>query len=408
MPTVTISPGNFSAHPYNPPPTAPGWPPSGGAPPGSGPLGAVPVRRGSGAEAMAAVLISLILLIFMMLSLVNPLTPLGEDDSPFNSLVEFLFGGVWYIVVGFALCLRRRGVAGSAVVLLFFAPYVLPYAIAFSQNDSLRVNTDGRFTMMIFFATIISVVLFGVFVMRLIGGSGGAGVPSNALQLSEAALAYCLVNVIIGLFEGVRVLMGSPLHGAGVANADIPPTLMVVYVCCIIALIMGIGAIVVLKARRSRGVYAGLLSGQTALWAVTIILNCVRLVNDVYHRFYPAVMMPNIIVGIIVLLFALMAWAPSAEQWFAGIPAPGVNFGAPVMAAAPAPVAVPQQIVGADGRMYTVMAAAPAPMMGGAPGVAGGAFAPAAPPASFPQAAAPAAPPPVGYGSSSGPAPSST
>ncbi len=98
------------------------------------------------------------------------------------------------------------------------------------------------------------------------------------------------------------------------------------------------------------------------------------------------------------------------------------------MVAAPAPVAAPQQVLGADGRVYTVMAAAPAPVMGGAPGLAGGAFAPAAPPAQFPQAAAPsapavpsgaaapapapssqsAAPPPVGYGSSSGPAPSST
>ena len=107
-------------------------------------------------------------------------------------------------------------------------------------------------------------------------------------------------------------------------------------------------------------------------------------------------MVPGIIVGVIVLVFALMAGAPSVGQWFAGVPTPvagmltpGVNFGGPVMVAAPAPVAAPQQVLGADGRVYTVMAAASAPVMGGAPGLAGGAFAPAAPPAQFPQAAAP-------------------
>ena len=111
-------------------------------------------------------------------------------------------------------------------------------------------------------------------------------------------------------------------------------------------------------------------------------------------------MMPGIIVGVIVLVFALMSWASSVGQWFAGAPDAGVNSGGPVMVMAPAPVAVPQQIMGADGRMYTVMAA-PAPMMGGAPG-----FTPAASPAPFPQTAAPsapaapsgaAAPPPAGH-----------
>ena len=187
--------------------------------------------------------------------------------------------------------------------------------------------------------------------------------------------------------------------------------MMAVYTCYLIALITGIGAIVVLRPRRSRGIYAGLLAGQAILWAAAVALNHVWLVNDVYHRFYPAVMLPRIVVAVIVLVFALMAGGPSVGQWFAGvpapvagIPAPGVNvggpvFGGPVMAAAPAPAAVPQQIVGADGRMYTVMAPAPAPMMGGAPGFAGGAFAPAAAPAPFPQAAAPSASTKIGRAS---------
>lgn len=401
MNAVTVSPGNFSTPVYNPPPTAPGWPPSGGA---------APARRGSGAEAMAAVLAGLALMNFIALYIQNPYQPLFGDGALARFIIEFLFGGIWCIIVGLALCLRHRAVAGSAVALLFFVPYVTMHAINVTQDDYVSVDDKIEFVVVVLFSTLTAVVLFGAFIMNLLGGPRGAGAPSKPLQLSEAALAYCMVAAVISLFNGIHALMGYPLLGRGVMETDIPPMMMAVYACDAISLILGIGAIVVLRPRRSRGAYAGLLAGQAIFWAAAVALNYVWLVNDVYHRFYPAVMVPGTIVAVIVLVFALMAGAPSVGQWFAGvptpvagIPAPGVNFGGPVMAAAPAP----QQILGADGRMYTVMAAAPAPVMGGAPGLAGGAFAPAAPPAQFLQAAAPAAPPPVGYGSSSGPAPSS-
>lgn len=436
MNAVTVSPGNFSTPPvYNPPPTAPGWPPSGGA---------VPARRGSGVEAMAAVFAGLALTNFIALYLRSPYQPLFGDGALARFIIEFLFGDIWYIIVGFVLCLRHRAAAGSAVVLFSVGPHVTTYVIGITQNDYVSVDGDTEFTTTVIFAVITAVALFGAFIMNLLGGPGGAGIPPKPLQLSEAALAYCIVAGAIGLFNGIHALMGYPLFGRGVMEAGVPPMMMAVYACDAIVLILGIGAIVVLRSRRSRGAYAGLLAGQAISWAAAVALNYVWLVNDFYHRFYPAVMVPGIIVAVIVLVFALMAGAPSVGQWFAGVPAPvagmpapGVNVGGPVMVAAPAPVAVPQQVLGADGRMYTVMTAAPAPIMGGgAPGFAGGAFAPAAAPAPFPQAAAPsapavasapavpsgaaapapapssqsaasAAPPLVGYGSSSGSAPSS-
>ena len=406
MNTVTVSPGSFSTSVYNPPPTAPGWPPSGGAAPcpggapvfapGPGPLGAAPARRGSGAEAMAAVLAGLALMNFMALYIQSPYQPLFGDGALARFIMEFLFGGIWFIIVGLALCLRHRAAAGSAVALLFFVPHATMHAINVTQNDYMSVDGETEFAAVVLFAMFTAVVLFGAFIMNLLGGPGGAGAPSKPLQLSEAALAYCMVSTVISLFNGIHALMGYPLFGSGVMETDILPIMMAVYACDAISLILGIGAIVVLRPRRSRGAYAGLLAGQAIFWAAAVALNDVQIVRN--YRFDSATMVPGIIVGVIVLVFALMAGAPSVGQWFAGvptpvmgIPAPGVNFGGPVMAVAPAPVAAPQQVLGADGRVHTVVAAAPAPVMGGAPGSAGGAFAPAAPPAQFPQAAAPSA-----------------
>ena len=406
MNTVTVSPGSFSTSVYNPPPTAPGWPPSGGAAPrpggapvfapGPGPLGAAPARRGSGAEAMAAVLAGLALMNFIALYIQSPYQPLFGDGALARFIMEFLFGGIWFIIVGLALCLRHRAAAGSAVALLFFVPHATMHAINVTQNDYMSVDGETEFAAVVLFAMFTAVVLFGAFIMNLLGGPGGAGAPSKPLQLSEAALAYCMVSTVISLFNGIHALMGYPLFGSGVMETDILPIMMAVYACDAISLILGIGAIVVLRPRRSRGAYAGLLAGQAIFWAAAVALNDVQIVRN--YRFDSATMVPGIIVGVIVLVFALMAGAPSVGQWFAGvptpvmgIPAPGVNFGGPVMAVAPAPVAAPQQVLGADGRVHTVVAAAPAPVMGGAPGSAGGAFAPAAPPAQFPQAAAPSA-----------------
>ena len=193
-------------------------------------------------------------------------------------------------------------------------------------------------------------MLFGAFIANLFSGPRGAGVPSNPLQLSEAALAYCIVSAIIVILDGLHSLMGYPLFGEGAAEAFTSAP-AVVHICDVISLIQGIGAIVVLQSKRSRGIYAGLLTGQAVFWAAAVVLNYVWLVRDIYRHFYPATVIPGSIVAIAVFAFALTAWAPSVGQWFSGVPAPvavfpapGVNFGGPVMAAAPAPVAVPQQI----------------------------------------------------------------
>ena len=390
MNAVTVFPGNFSAPAYNPPPTAPGWPPSGGVPPRPG---GVPARRGAGAEAMAYVLIILVLLVFVSLYVLNPYEPLFGDGALARFLMEFLFGDIWYIFVGFILCVRHRAVAGSAVALLFFGPHITRHVVNLMYGETVSEADTVLFPLALLLAMFIAFMLFGVFIINLVGGYRGAGAPSNLLQLSEAALAYCMVAATTGLFNGLHALMGYPLLGEIGAKVTIPSMIVASYVCDAVSLISGIGAIVVLQSRRSHGAYAGLLTGQAIFWIASIVLNYVQTLK--HYNFNPPTMMPGIIVGVIVLVFALMSWASSVGQWFAGAPDAGVNSGGPVMVMAPAPVAVPQQIMGADGRMYTVMAA-PAPMMGGAmggaPEFARGGFTPAASPAPFPQTAVPVAP----------------
>ena len=347
---------------------------------------------------MAYVLIILVLLVFVSLYVLNPYEPLFGDGVLARSLMEFLFGDIWYIFVGFILCVRHRAVAGSAVALLFFGPHITRHVVKLMYGETVSEADTVLFPLALLLAMFIAFMLFGVFIINLVGGYRGAGAPSNLLQLSEAALAYCMVAATTGLFNGLHALMGYPLLGEIGAKVTIPSMIVASYVCDAVSLISGIGAIVVLQSRRSHGAYAGLLTGQAIFWIASIVLNYVQTLK--HYNFNPPTMMPGIIVGVIVLVFALMSWASSVGQWFAGAPDAGVNSGGPVMVMAPAPVAVPQQIMGADGRMYTVMAA-PAPMMGGAPG-----FTPAASPAPFPRTAAPsapaapsgaAAPPPAGH-----------
>lgn len=214
MNAVTVSPGNFSTPVYNPPPTAPGWPPSGGA---------VPARRGSGVEAMAAVFAGLALTNFIALYLRSPYQPLFGDGALARFIIEFLFGGIWCIIVGLVLCLRHRAAAGSAVALLCFVPHVVMHAINVTQNDYISVDGETEFAAVVLFSTLTAVVLFGAFIMNLLGGPRGAGAPSKPLQLSEAALAYCMVDAAISLFNGIHALMGYPLFGRGVMETDIPP-----------------------------------------------------------------------------------------------------------------------------------------------------------------------------------------
>ena len=246
---------------------------------------------------------------FMALYIQSPYQPLFGDGALARFIMEFLFGGIWFIIVGLALCLRHRAAAGSAVALLFFVPHATMHAINVTQNDYMSVDGGTEFAAVVLFATLTAVVLFGAFIMNLLGGPGGAGAPSKPLQLSEAALAYCMVSTVISLFNGIHALMGYPLFGSGVMETDILPIMMAVYACDAISLILGIGAIVVLRPRRSRGAYAGLLAGQAIFWAAAVALNDVQIVRN--YRFDSATMVPGIIVAVIVLVFALMAGAPS-------------------------------------------------------------------------------------------------
>ena len=68
------------------------------------------------------------------------------------------------------------------------------------------------------------------------------------LQLSEAALAYCMVAAATGLFNGLHALMGYPLLGEIGAKVTIPSMIVASYVCDAVSLISGIGAIVVLQS----------------------------------------------------------------------------------------------------------------------------------------------------------------
>ena len=97
------------------------------------------------------------------------------------------------------------------------------------------------FPLVLLLAMFIAFMLFGVFIINLVGGYRGAGAPSNLLQLSEAALAYCMVAATTGLFNGLHALMGYPLLGEIGAKVTIPSMIVASYVCDAVSLISGSG-----------------------------------------------------------------------------------------------------------------------------------------------------------------------
>ncbi|MFC2361074.1 MAG: hypothetical protein ACFNME_09720, partial [Actinomyces dentalis] len=277
------------------------------------------------------------------------------------------------------------------------------------------------------------------FVVVLVNAPRTSRPRPRSLQLSEAAVVCITVGAGAFFVNGIHALMGYPLFGDAQNTRFVTPVAL--YMGSAILLVPGIAALAVPRFRRAHAVYAALVSVQAVAWMAVSVMYNIWLVVDFFHSNLSAALLSIVLSAlplVLILVFAFLVWAQPVKRWFAGTRMPATRpstAGVTVLAAVPAATvpatAVPQRILGADGRVYTVVAAAPAPVMGGAPGFAS-AFAPAAPPAQFPQAAAPsapavpsgaaapvaapapapssqsAAPPPVGYGSSSGPAPSST
>jgi len=122
---------------------------------------------------MAAVFAGLALTNFIALYLRSPYQPLFGDGALARFIIEFLFGDIWYIIVGFVLCLRHRAAAGSAVVLFSVGPHVTTYVIGITQNDYVSVDGDTEFTTTVIFAVITAVALFGAFILNLLRGPPG-------------------------------------------------------------------------------------------------------------------------------------------------------------------------------------------------------------------------------------------
>ena len=472
MSVVTASPENahYSFPPaHDPTSTMAGRPLSGGAAPSSvsaqrpvsapAPFGAVATRRRSGPEIVATVVVGATVLVTAALLLTYSSSTASRYDIVY-SLARIVLGGVWHVVTGFVLCLRRRAVTGSAVAVIFFVPSAAANVIDVLQRGAV-MGYGNIFSVVVAVAAVVAVALLVAFVVVLVNAPRTSRPRPRSLQLSEAAVVCITVGAGAFFVNGSHALMGYPLFGDAQNTRFVTPVAL--YMGSAILLVPGIAALAVPRFRRAHAVYAALVSVQAVAWMAVSVMYNIWLVVDFFHSNLSAALLSIVLSAlplVLILVFAFLVWAQPVKRWFAGTRVPATRpstAGVTVLAAVPAATvpatAVPQRILGADGRVHTVVAAAPAPVMGGAPGSAGGAFAPAAPPAQFPQAAvpvvpaapaipsgaaapvaapapvppsqfaapaaaasgsaapsgaAPAAPPPVGYGSSSGPAPSST
>ena len=404
MSVVTASPENahYSFPPaHDPTSTMAGRPLSGGAAPSSvsaqrpvsapAPFGAVATRRRSGPEIAATVVVGATVLVTAALLLTYSSSTASRYDIVY-SLARIVLGGVWHVVAGFVLCLRRRAVTGSAVAVIFFVPSTAANVIDVLQHGV--VMGYGNI-----FSAVVAVALLVAFVVVLVNAPRTSRPRPRSLQLSEAAVVCITVGAGAFFVNGIHALMGYPLFGDAQNTRFVTPVAL--YMGSAILLVPGIAALAVPRFRRAHAVYAALVSVQAVAWMAVSVMYNIWLVVDFFHSNLSAALLSIVLSAlplVLILVFAFLVWAQPVKRWFAGTRMPATRpstAGVTVLAAVPAATvpatAVPQRILGADGRVYTVVAAAPAPVMGGAPGFAS-AFAPAAPPAQFPQAAAPSAP----------------
>lgn len=314
-----------------------------GAPPGPAPGGAV-----AGRSALEVVLPAL--LISVALVSTAAITIVDYDDSsvgPVFAAASLVLGGsgTWVLVAGIVLCLRRRAAVGASASLLAVTPVVLA-----------DWNIVSRILMGVI---LIAVPLFIALVLPLASPPREEPRPA-ALQLSQGAVVVLTLDPVVFFVHTLHGLMGYPAYPRDGRGWEFSPDPSGVYVGFTVILLLGIGALVAVRLRSSRLLYAGLVTAQVVSW---IVLDVVA--------------SPQVGVGyvatMLTLVLALLVWTRPVGRWFAGTWTLAVGRSADVVAPAPvAPYVAPQQILGADGRIYTVVPAqTPAPFPTAPPAAAG-------------------------------------
>ncbi|WP_026408146.1 hypothetical protein [Actinomyces gerencseriae] len=311
-----------------------------GAPPGPVPGGAV-----AGRSALEVVLPAL--LISVALVSTAAITIVDYDDSsvgPVFAAASLVLGdsGTWVLVAGIVLCLRRRAAVGASASLLAVTPVVLA-----------DWNIVSRILMGVI---LIAVPLLIALVLPLASPPREEPRPA-ALQLSQGAVVVLTLDPVVFLIGTLHGLMGYPAYPHDSHGWEFSPDPPGVYVGFTVILLLGAGALVAVRLRSSRLLYAGLVTAQVVSWIVLGVVEGGALGE------YVATMLT--------LILALLVWTRPVGRWFAGTWTLAVGRSA----VAPAPVApyvAPQQILGADGRIYTVVPAqTPAPFPTAPPAAAG-------------------------------------
>lgn len=313
-----------------------------GAPPGPAPGGAV-----AGRSALEVVLPALLISVALVSTVA--ITIVDYDDSsvgPVFAAASLVLGdsGTWVLVAGIVLCLRRRAAVGASASLLAVTPVVLA-----------DWNIVSRILMGVI---LIAVPLLIALVLPLASPPREEPRPA-ALQLSQGAVVVLALDPVVFLIGTLHGLMGYPAYPRDGRGWEFSPDPPGVYVGFTVILLLGIGALVAVRLRSSRLLYAGLVTAQVVSWIVLGVVEGGALGE------YVATMLT--------LVLALLVWTRPVGRWFAGTWTLAVGRSADAVAPAPvAPYVAPQQILGADGRIYTVVPAqTPAPFPTAPPAAAG-------------------------------------
>lgn len=222
-----------------------------GAPPGPAPGGAV-----AGRSALEVVLPAL--LISVALVSTAAITIVDYDDSsvgPVFAAASLVLGGsgAWVLVAGIVLCLRRRAAAGASASLLAVTPVVLA-----------DWNIVSRILMGVI---LIAVPLLIALVLPLASPPREEPRPA-ALQLSQGAVVVLTLDPVVFFVHTLHGLMGYPAYPRDGRGWEFSPDPPGVYVGFTVILLLGIGALVAVRLRSSRLLYAGLVTAQVVSWIV--------------------------------------------------------------------------------------------------------------------------------------------
>ena len=156
--------------------------------------------------------------------------------------------------------------------------------------------------------------------------------------------------------------MGYPLFGDAQNTRFVTPVAL--YMGSAILLVPGIAALAVPRFRRAHAVYAALVSVQAVAWMAVSVMYNIWLVVEFFHSDLSAALLSIVLSAlplVLILVFAFLVWAQPVKRWFAGTRVPATRpstAGVTVLAAVPAATvpatAVPQRILGADGRVYKI------------------------------------------------------